>query len=222
MEKIGTIYFKNNEYFLDAKDRTELKEISQQINDANFKTVIIQGNTDIKQGVDNFWLSKARAEAVSNYLSGLASAPLYNRVWYASRRPVAIGIDKVSLALNRRVEIYAQVSVEKPASTGSVEPKQTISMTFDDISFNRNEAFLDAGDRKSLLNTVQIMAKSGCTQVFLKGSHDSSKGSVNAFIGTNRAKAVRKFMAGLLPSLKFRMEPEFVSTERVVEIRCTN
>jgi outer membrane protein OmpA-like peptidoglycan-associated protein len=222
MEKIGTIYFKNNEYFLDARDRTELKEISQHINNANFKTVIIQGNTDIKQGVDNVWLSKARAEAVSNYLSGLASAPFYNRVWYASRRPVAIGIDKVSLALNRRVEIYAQVTMEKPASIGSIEPKQTISKTFDDISFNRNEAFLDASDRKSLLNIVRLMAKSGCTQVFLKGSHDRTKSAINEHIGNNRANAVRKFMAGLLPSLTFRMEPEFVSAERVVEIRCTN
>ncbi len=222
LKQIGTIYFNNNEYFLDAKDRSSLVEISALVKSSKFETVIIQGNTDIKQGVDNYWLSKARAEAVSKYLASLTNGPFYNRVWYASKHPIAVGLDKKSLALNRRVEIYAQVTVEKPTVAVTGAPQVPVSRGFDSISFNRNEYFLDATDRKSLVETVQSMAKLGCTQVYLKGSHDKTKSSVNAYIGANRVNAVKKFMAGLLPSLKFSIEPEFVSADRVVQIRCTN
>ena len=222
LKQIGVIYFNNNEYFLDAKDRSSLVEISALVKSSKFETVIIQGNTDIKQGVDNYWLSKARAEAVSKYLASLTNGPFYNRVWYASKHPIAVGLDKKSLALNRRVEIYAQVTVEKPTVAVTGAPQVPVSRGFDSISFNRNEYFLDATDRKSLVETVQSMAKLGCTQVYLKGSHDKTKSSVNAYIGANRVNAVKKFMAGLLPSLKFSIEPEFVSADRVVQIRCTN
>ena len=133
-----------------------------------------------------------------------------------------MGLDKKSLALNRRVEIYAQVTVEKPTVAVTGAPQVPVSRGFDSISFNSNEYFLDATDRKSLVETVQSMAKLGCTQVYLKGSHDKTKSSVNAYIGANRVNAVKKFMAGLLPSLKFSIEPEFVSADRVVQIRCTN
>jgi uncharacterized repeat protein (TIGR02543 family) len=222
LKKIGTIYFNNNEYFLDAKDRSALKEISRIIQEARYPTVIIQGNTDIKQGVDNFWLSKARAEAVSNYLTNLNTGSLYNRVWYASKRPVAVGLDKKSLALNRRVEIYAQVTIEKLKTEMQATPQIAVVKTYAPISFNRNESFLDAEDRNSLIKTVQSMAKLGCTRVYLQGSHDRTKSAVNAYIGANRVNAVRKFMAGLYPTLKFDLEPEVVSAKREVKIRCTS
>ncbi|CAN2183788.1 Listeria/Bacterioides repeat [Candidatus Nanopelagicaceae bacterium] len=222
LKLIGTIYFNNNEYFLDAKDRSSLVEISTLVKKSKFETVLIQGNTDIKQGVDNYWLSKSRAEAVSNYLADLANGPFYNRVWYASKRPIAVGLDKKSLALNRRVEIYAQVTVEKLTAAVTTASQAPLARSFEAISFNRNEYFLDAADRKSLVDSVQNMAKLGCAQVYLKGSHDKTRSSVNAYIGANRVNAVKKFMAGLLPTLKFSIEPEFVSADRVVQIRCTN
>jgi uncharacterized repeat protein (TIGR02543 family) len=222
LQRIGSIYFRNNEYFLDAKDRSALYEISIQIRSKNFKTIIVQGNTDVKKGVDNYWLSKARAESVSGYLTKLAKSPIYNRVWYAAKRPAAIGLDKKSLALNRRVEIYAQVVIEKPKPASSASAKPALARSYPSISFNRNESFLDAGDRKSLLATVQSMAKLECTNVYLKGSRDSSNGSVNSYIVTNRVSAVKRFMSDILPTLKFQVEPEVISENREVTIRCTN
>jgi hypothetical protein len=112
--------------------------------------------------------------------------------------------------------------VEKPVVAASNTPKSSVPTSYDSISFNRNESFLDAGDRKSLVSTVQNMAKLGCNHVYLKGSHDQTKSSVNAYIGTDRVNAVKKFMAGLLPTLKFTFEPEVVSSDRVVRIRCSN
>jgi uncharacterized repeat protein (TIGR02543 family) len=221
LKKIGVIYFRNNEYFLDAKDRAALKELSSMIKSQRFKTVIIQGNTDVKKGVDNYWLSRARAEAVSNYLGGLAPSPLYNRVWYASKRPVAIGLDKNSLALNRRVEIYVQVKTQKEV-TSSPAPGFNLAKSYQPIAFNRNESFLDADDRSSLLASVKDMAGLGCNRVYLKGSRDQSSSSVNSYIVTNRVGAVKNFMIGINPSLKFIIEPGFISANREVRIRCTN
>ena len=221
LKKIGAIYFRNNEYFLDVKDRTALKELSSEIKSQKLKTVIIQGNTDVKKGVDNYWLSRARAEAVSNYLAALAPSPLYNRVWYASKRPVAIGLDKKSLALNRRVEIYAQVKTQKEVSS-SPAPSIQLAKSYEAISFNRNESFLDAGDRKTLLAEVKDMASLGCKRVYLKGSRDQSSSSVNSYIVTNRVSAVKKFMTGINPSLKFTIEPGFISANREVRIRCSS
>ncbi|CAB4534717.1 unannotated protein [freshwater metagenome] len=221
LKKIGEIYFRNNEYFLDAKDRTMLKEISSEIKSKKFKTVIVQGNTDVKKGVDNYWLSKARAEAVLNYLATLAPSPLYNRVWYASKRPVAIGLDKKSLALNRRVEIYAQVKTQKEV-TSSPAPSINLVKNYEPITFNRNESFLDAGDRKSLLASVRDMASFGCNHVYLKGSRDQSSSSVNSYIVTNRVGAIKKFMTSINPSLKFTIESGFISANREVRIRCSN
>lgn len=222
LKLIGIVYFNNNEYFLDAKDRSKLVEVAAQINNARYETVVIQGNTDLKLGVDNYRLSQARAEAVSKYLSKIEDSPFYNSVWYASKRPVALGLDKKSLAKNRRVEIYAKVIVEQPFVSAISAPKVPVKKSFKGVTFNRNESFLDAQDRKYLVTTVQNLAKLGCTRVYLKGSHDQAKSSVNAYIGTNRVNAVRKFMSELLPTLKFTVEPEFVSSERVVQIRCSN
>jgi outer membrane protein OmpA-like peptidoglycan-associated protein len=221
---VGVIHFNNNEYFLDQGDRKSLVSFSKEIAAASPTQIIVQGNTDIKAGVDNVWLSKARAEAVSKYLAPLLSKSIVISAWFASKKPVAIGIDKVSLAKNRRVDIYALVTTASPAPNPqqSEIKRGSVEESYQSISFNRNEYFLDAADRKSLVESVQNMAKLGCTQVYLKGSHDKTKSSVNAYIGANRVNAVKKFMAGLLPTLKFSIEPEFVSADRVVQIRCTN
>ncbi len=222
LRKIGVVYFNNNEYFLDSRDRSALTDVSMVLNRNNYKTVVIQGNTDLKLGVDNTWLSRARAEAVSKFLTKAHRGPLYNRVWYAAKRPAAIGLDKKALALNRRVEIYAQVVTEQPVSVVPSISKNPANSNFQPISFNRNESFLDASDRNSLVSATQAMAKLGCTHVYLRGSHDQTKSSVNSYIGKSRVNAVKKFISELLPSLKFTVEPEFISAERVVQIRCTN
>jgi hypothetical protein len=184
----------------------------------------VQGNTDIKLGVDNRWLSKARAEAVTDYLSPLVKSSSIVSAWFASRKPVAIGLDKAALAKNRRVDIFAVVPTIAPVT--SINNNQTqrkpVSQSFEPISFNRNESFLDAGDRTSLVGAAQSIAKLGCTQVYLKGSHDQTKSVVNSYIGKDRVNAVKKFIANLLPTLKFTIEPEFVSNQRIVQIRCAN
>jgi len=67
-----------------------------------------------------------------------------------------------------------------------------------------------------------MISKIGCTNVFLKGSRNQTGGSVNSYIASNRVIAVKKFMANLSASLKFVIEEDFISPQRIVKIRCTN
>lgn len=103
---LGKIYFNNNEFFLDSADRKTLKNIALMAKASNYKSILIFGNTDIKKGVDNTWLSRERTKAVSAYLKQFSLNVSWTRAWFGPTRPVVKGKDKASLALNRRVEIY--------------------------------------------------------------------------------------------------------------------
>ena len=106
LTQLGKIYFNNNEFFLDAGDRSRLKEIAASVIENKYKSVLVFGNTDIKKGVDNTWLSRSRAQAVAKYLKQLNLNVRYTQAWFGPTRPVSKGKDPLSLKLNRRVEIY--------------------------------------------------------------------------------------------------------------------
>ena len=103
---LGKIYFNNNEFFLDSADRKTLKNIALMAKASNYKSILIFGNTDIKKGVDNTWLSRERTKAVTAYLKQFSLNVSWTKAWFGPTRPVVKGKDKASLALNRRVEIY--------------------------------------------------------------------------------------------------------------------
>jgi len=219
---VGTVYFNNNEYFIDGTDIATIKGVAAQLKKTPYKEVLVKGNTDIKQGVDNVWLSKARAEAVANTLNKYLSVPNLIRAWYASSMPVAIGLDKASLAKNRRVEIYALEEVDATA-TPTPSPKASVSagdLILTPVTFNRNEYFLSAQARKDLVADVQKLFKAGCRYVALVGTEDGTRGGLPN-MGLLRAKAVRDFMKSLDPALTFDSLKKAISITREVRISCS-
>ena len=106
LKKIGVIYFNTNEYFLDAKDRKKLKDYFEIITKNPEYKVFINGHTDIRKGLDNILLSQNRARAVTKYFVYLGLKYKIIQEWYGPSRPAAPGIDKISYAKNRRVEIF--------------------------------------------------------------------------------------------------------------------
>ena len=106
LTQLGKIYFNNNEFFLDASDRSKLREIATTVAEKKYKSVLVFGNTDIKKGVDNTWLSRSRAQAVAKFLKQFNLNVRYTQAWFGPTRPVSKGTDPISLKLNRRVEIY--------------------------------------------------------------------------------------------------------------------
>jgi outer membrane protein OmpA-like peptidoglycan-associated protein len=106
LKRLNTIYFNTNEFFLDAVDRKILLSIAQSIEQGKYSTILILGHTDIKKGVDNQLLSQERAEAVADYIQNLSPSATLKKAWYGPNRPVTKALDKRSLQLNRRTEIY--------------------------------------------------------------------------------------------------------------------
>lgn len=104
--QLGTIYFNSNEFFLDAGDRLKLKEIAASVVTHKYRSILVFGNTDIKKGVDNTWLSRSRAQAVTKFLKQLNLNVRYTQAWFGPTRPVSKRTDPKSLQLNRRVEIF--------------------------------------------------------------------------------------------------------------------
>jgi outer membrane protein OmpA-like peptidoglycan-associated protein len=219
---VGTVYFNNNEFFIDGTDIATIKGVAEQLKKTPYKEVLVKGNTDIKQGVDNVWLSKARAEAVANTLDKYLKVPNLIRAWYASSLPVAIGLDKASLAKNRRVEIYALEEVDATAAP-TPSPKASVSagnLVLNPVTFNRNEYFLSAQARKDLVADVQNIFKAGCRNVALVGTEDETRGGLPN-MGLLRAKAVRDFMKRLDPALTFDSLKKAISITREVRISCS-
>jgi outer membrane protein OmpA-like peptidoglycan-associated protein len=221
LKKVGTIYFNNNEYFLDAGDRKILSQLAISFNENQVQSVFIEGNTDIRQGVDNVLLSQNRAEAVRNFLLNRNSLPSYSTMWFAASKPVAVGTSPQALSANRRVDIYIPMVVEESITPAQAQEKKIV-MTLNPVTFNRNEYFLDAGDRATLVNDVANAVKNKCTKITLRGSRDATNGKPNATIVENRVKAVQAFMKPQYPALRFGVQPAFISATREVQISCTN
>ena len=220
--RIGIVYFNTNEYFLDVKDRKSLGLIASKIADVGASVVFIEGNTDAKKGVDNVWLSKSRAEAVSSFLQKKFNPPAYNRMWFAASRPAVPNITKADLTLNRRVEIF----VQERSANSNIEvnkiPITSISKQYSSITFNRNDYFLDAKDRTSLKNTVRDAAENKCIRFSLIGTRDQSSGSNNSSIAEDRINAVRSYITSIYPKIQFKNVQVQTSSVREVRISCSN
>ncbi|CAB4537069.1 unannotated protein [freshwater metagenome] len=222
LKLISKIQFNNNEYFLDASDRKAIIAAANKLNLSGQNQVIVQGNTDIKRGVDNVWLSRARAEAVANLFSKYSKSRNIIKAWYASTRPIAIGLDPASLAINRRVEILISSSTAAEKIDTSIPTSIPVSRTFKAISFNKDEYFLDAEDRKQLVSIAKSMVGLGCTKISLTGTHDNKPGGLNDQIALLRANAVKVFLRDIAGSLSFSSLLQELSQSREVHISCTN
>jgi uncharacterized repeat protein (TIGR02543 family) len=106
MQKIGTIYFTRNSYFLDLKARKELQRVINLVNKDLPIKVLVYGHTDVTTGVNNLILSRSRAKAVEKYMSTKINGPKISTGWYASSKPAIKGSSATALAKNRRVDIY--------------------------------------------------------------------------------------------------------------------
>jgi uncharacterized repeat protein (TIGR02543 family) len=106
MQKIGTIYFTRNSYFLDLKARKELQSVINLVNKDLPIKVLVYGHTDVTTGVNNLILSRSRAKAVEKYMSTKINGPKISTGWYASSKPAIKGSSATALAKNRRVDIY--------------------------------------------------------------------------------------------------------------------
>jgi outer membrane protein OmpA-like peptidoglycan-associated protein len=216
---IGSVYFNNNEYFIDATDIATIKNVATTLKNIKHGQVMVEGNTDVKLGVDNVWLSQSRATAVADALEKYIKVPQLIRAWYASTRPIAIGLDKVSLAKNRRVDIYAVTDNAKETPTTLPDEKSKPSIKFTPITFNRNEYFLSAIARQNLIADTQNLFERGCQQVSLVGTQDATHGGLPN-IGLLRASAVRDYMKRLDPQLQFAPLKMKISNVREVLITC--
>ncbi len=95
-------------YFLNDSTKNSLRVMVKKINGSKKNTVLVNGYTDSRGGVNNTWLSQQRAKAVANFIHPLLKGKKIVIGWYASRKPVASGNSATDLARNRRVEIYAK------------------------------------------------------------------------------------------------------------------
>ena len=222
LKRIGIVYFNTNEYFLDVQDRKSLRAIASKISDSGPTVVYVEGNTDARKGVDNVWLSKSRAEAVSSFLQKSFSPPLYNRMWFAASRPAAPNITKADLALNRRVEIFVPQILDNSNKELSETPALKIAKSFPSITFNRNDYFLDAKDRVTLKDIVKDAADEKCTIFSLVGTRDQSIGVNNSNIAENRVNAVRRYITNIYPKIQFKNIQIQTSSVREVRISCSS
>ena len=106
--KVGSIHMSSNSYLLTSTMRLKLRAIAKRIVATDLKQILVYGHTDIRVGVSNVWLSQQRASAVAKYLRPLISGKKLTIKWYASSKPVSLGLSKSALAQNRRVEIWTK------------------------------------------------------------------------------------------------------------------
>jgi outer membrane protein OmpA-like peptidoglycan-associated protein len=106
--KVGLIHMSSNSYLLTSLIRQKLKVLAKRIKATDAKTVFVDGHTDIRAGISNVWLSEQRASAVAKYLRPLLGGKKLTIRWFASRKPIASGLSRSSLAKNRRVEIWTE------------------------------------------------------------------------------------------------------------------
>jgi outer membrane protein OmpA-like peptidoglycan-associated protein len=104
--KVGLIHMSSNSYLLTSLMRQKLEVLAKRIIATDVKRIFVYGHTDIRAGISNAWLSEQRASAVAKYLRPLLGGKKLTIRWFASRKPVAMGLSKSALAKNRRVEIW--------------------------------------------------------------------------------------------------------------------
>jgi outer membrane protein OmpA-like peptidoglycan-associated protein len=106
LKYIGSVYFATGSSKLTLESQKTLRAIASTLKASNTPQVLSLGNADIRGGVDNSALSKARAAAVISYLKTINPQPQYVLRWYGTTRPLGKTNSPSDLAKNRRVEIW--------------------------------------------------------------------------------------------------------------------
>lgn len=222
LQKLGTIYFPLDAHYLTESSKSALKKIALLAKSNKYSSLVIQGNTDIQRGVDNVWLSRVRAEAVTKKLAPQLSGVTLIREWYAGSRPAIIGFDQKAYAANRRVDIYAKVEKQNQTSpsdqsvfNGSREP-----LFIGQVTFNRNEYGLDGGDMKILKGVIADILKLRCKKVKIISALDGTRGLNNSWLAPARAQSVANYIKSYLPGLIFTIGPQEISAVRESKIYC--
>ena len=214
---IGKVYFNNNEFFIDASDREGISRAILEVEKMKPLKILVVGHTDLKLGVDNMWLSKERALAVSNFMSIKIKNLTFVQAWYASTRPAVVGLDKNSLAKNRRVEIFAEIATEEIKNNKTRASSTNLNnYKFKPISFNRNEYFLDAQDRRALLKIAEFSRQNGCDRLLIQGTSDETSGGIGSKIGDFRAGMVKKYLLWLDGNLRIQILPSVINYKREI------
>jgi len=104
MAGADTIYFDTDKYNIDSTDQVALAKQAQWLQRYPAKRATIEGHADERGTREyNLALGERRANAAKNYLLSLGIDPSrLSTVSYGKERPIALGSDEQSWALNRR------------------------------------------------------------------------------------------------------------------------
>ena len=97
------VFFDYDSAELDADAQELLQHQAAWLKQHNILSVTIEGHCDERGTREyNLALGEKRAQAVKNYLSGLAVFPVVNTISYGKERPAVIGSNDAAWGQNRR------------------------------------------------------------------------------------------------------------------------
>jgi len=97
------VFFDYDSAELDADAQELLQHQAAWLKEHNILSVTIEGHCDERGTREyNLALGEKRAQAVKNYLSGLAVFPVVNTISYGKERPAVIGSNDAAWGQNRR------------------------------------------------------------------------------------------------------------------------
>jgi len=102
------VYFDTNKFNINNDSKVTLDKMASILTEYPDTNVLVVGHTDSQGAEDyNMTLSKNRAEAVTNYLTGVKglSAGRFTTNWYGETSPIATNDTPEGRAQNRRVNI---------------------------------------------------------------------------------------------------------------------
>ena len=97
------VYFAFDSFELDADAQELLQDQAAWLKQYNKTSITIEGHCDERGTREyNLALGEKRAQAVKNYLNGLAVFPAINTISYGKERPAVIGSNDGAWSQNRR------------------------------------------------------------------------------------------------------------------------
>jgi outer membrane protein OmpA-like peptidoglycan-associated protein len=103
-----TVHYDTSKATLKAADIKALNLLVNFVKIQGYRQIYVVGHTDPRQHIVNFALSKARAMAVIAYLQPRLRGVTYAGTALADKVPFSTGKGNLSLALNRRAEIFVR------------------------------------------------------------------------------------------------------------------
>ena len=97
------VYFAFDSFELDADAQELLQDQAAWLKQYNKSSITIEGHCDERGTREyNLALGEKRAQAVKNYLNGLAVFPVINTLSYGKERPAVVGSNEGAWSQNRR------------------------------------------------------------------------------------------------------------------------